>query len=111
MRRFDEPDALVARRRDARAREREVAHARLAAGKGDDAEAIGAQQDELATGSVAAPVRNAAGSCVASVCLISGIADLSRSEDTLLETIVAVADSLSYSIGWRPRVGQEASAG
>jgi DNA-binding IclR family transcriptional regulator len=60
---------------------------------------------QLHTGSVAAPVRDASGRTVASLSLITTVADLERREETLVETVLEAAGAVSLVLGWRPSHG------
>lgn len=57
---------------------------------------------QLSTGSVAAPVRDAAGTVRWCVCLVTGLGDLDEREGVLVEIALHTAQSLAMLSGWRP---------
>ena len=57
---------------------------------------------QVATGSVAAPVRDSRGQVVASACLIANVVDLEQNEAKLLDVLLDTARSISQLMGWRP---------
>jgi DNA-binding IclR family transcriptional regulator len=59
---------------------------------------------QLSTGSVAAPVHDAAGNVVAATCLIASATDVDANESRLVEAVLDAARSLSTFLGWRPTV-------
>lgn len=81
-----DPEELAARLADVRAKEYAVTR----------------RDVQLSTGSVSAPIRNAAGDVQWCVCLVTGVNDLDVREDVLVETALHTAQALSILTGWRP---------
>lgn len=65
--------------------------------------AVTARDVQVSTGSVAAPVRDAQGNVIASVCLIVTYAELEQAK--LVDVVVGTARSISQLMGWRPALG------
>jgi DNA-binding IclR family transcriptional regulator len=63
---------------------------------------------QLTTGSAAAPVWDASGDVAASVTLIVDHARFSQVEETLVDTVLNAARSISLLMGWRPAMGATA---
>ena len=57
------------------------------------------------TGSVAAPVRDTDGTVRWCVCLVTGVNDLDKREDALVDASLHTAQTLALLAGWRPQTG------
>ena len=57
------------------------------------------------TGSVAAPVRDTDGAVRWCICLVTGVNDLDKREDALVEAALHTAQSVAVLGGWRPQTG------
>lgn len=57
---------------------------------------------QLSTGSVAAPIRDAAGNVIASVTLIANYGEFDEKVTALIDAVMNTARSISLQLGWRP---------
>ena len=67
--------------------------------------AVTTRDVQVSTASVAAPVRDAGGSVMASVCLIVTYAEFEDTRARLVDVAVNTARSISQLMGWRPSLG------
>lgn len=70
----------------------------------EDGYALTIADVQLFSASIAAPVFNAKGQCIACICFVARKSYLQKEEnrETVLETLLDTAQSVSMSLGWRP---------
>jgi IclR family transcriptional regulator, KDG regulon repressor len=73
--------------------------------------AVTVRDVQVSTASVAAPVRDAGGGVIASVCLIATFADFEETRARLVDVAVNTARSISQLMGWRPPLGVRGRVG